>query len=181
MICIQGEDRYRFKDTVVTIGKFDALHIGHRALIARMEPLKAKGMTTLVFRLDIRNGAESLRTEAERIGILEEAGVDIYICREFTEKEAAVSAEEFVRETLAGQLGVRAVVVGEDFRFGHDRQGDTAFLRSAGIKYGFETIVVPRVFYGGEEVSSSRIRRALREGKTAEARAMLGIVKETLI
>lgn len=173
MICILGKNDYHFTDTVVTIGKFDALHIGHRALVERMDPFKGRGLKSVVLRLDIRSGEKPLRTETERIGLLEAMGVDIYIRHDFTERDARMSAEDFIKNVIVQKLGAKAVIVGEDFRFGYERRGDVALLAEKGAVYGFETVVVDKVCFEGEEVSSSRIRRAMSSGRNEEASAMM--------
>ncbi|MCR5768381.1 MAG: hypothetical protein K6G45_07815 [Lachnospiraceae bacterium] len=173
MICILGKNDYRFTDTVVTIGKFDAFHIGHRALVECMESYRDRGMKTVVLRLDIRNGEKPLRTETERIDLLARMGVDIYIRHDFTERDARMSAEDFIKNVLVDRLGAKAVVVGEDFRFGFERRGDAGLLTREGAKCGFETVVLEKVSYDGEVVSSSRIRKALGSGRAEEASAMM--------
>ena len=173
MIIILGNSDCEFKDTVVTIGKFDALHIGHKALMKHMRTFKEKGLKTVVLRLDIRNGDIPLRTELERISQLEKMGIDIYIRHDFTERDARMSAEDFIKDVIVGKLGAKAVVVGEDFRFGHERRGDAAMLADKGAEFGFATVVIPKVTYHGDAVSSSRIRRAVKEGRTQEAADML--------
>ena len=178
MICILGKNDYHFTDTVVTIGKFDALHIGHRALVERMVPFKSRGLKSVVLRLDIRSGEKPLRTETERIGLLEALGADIYIRHDFTERDARMSAGDFIKNVIVGKLGAKAVVVGEDFRFGYERRGDADMLIREGARYGFETVVVGKVSFMGDEVSSSRIRRALSAGRTEEASAMMRLQRD---
>ena len=85
-----------------------------------------------------------------------------------------MSAESFIKNILVDRLGVGAMVVGDDFRFGYERAGDTALLKSEGEKYGFETVVLERIKYDGQTVSSSLIRELIREGKLDEAYKMLG-------
>ena len=173
MICILGNKDFHFTGTVVTIGKFDAFHIGHRALVECMNSYKSRGLKTVVLRLDIAGGEHPLRSETERIKLLEDAGVDIYICLDFTASDMRVSAQDFIKDVLVEKLGAEAVVVGEDFRFGYERLGDVGMLKTEGEKYGFETVVLPKVRYDGDTVSSSRIRNAIRSGKTEEAAAMM--------
>ncbi|MCR5331919.1 MAG: hypothetical protein K6E62_12160 [Lachnospiraceae bacterium] len=225
MICIFDKDDFRFSNTAVTIGKFDALHIGHKALIGRMAEYKKAGLKTVVLRLDIPSDGypgysgdycnagncgylrysdnsegsgnlgnsgdsgnlgnsgdsgnlgdswQQIRTESERIGILERLGTDIYIRLAFTEKLARMSAEDFIKDYLVGKLDVRKLIVGEDFRFGHERRGNIEMLTDAGRKYGFETTEVAKIRMNGEAVSSSNIRRLLKNGETEKVRELLG-------
>ncbi|MCR5428615.1 MAG: hypothetical protein K6F16_06455 [Lachnospiraceae bacterium] len=208
MIIINDAD-FRFKDTCVTVGKFDTLHIGHKALMERMEEFRKKGLSAVVLRLEMpgqdmgsqrkdmgtvllsddpsgqqepspcpspctNDLVSKIRTEKERIELLEALGIDIYIRLPFTEQVAHMSAESFIKNILVDRLGVGAMVVGDDFRFGYERAGDTDLLKSEGEKYGFETVVLERIKYDGQTVSSSLIRELIREGKLDEAYKMLG-------
>ncbi|MBO4415777.1 MAG: hypothetical protein J5824_07335 [Lachnospiraceae bacterium] len=174
MICILDKDTFSFENTAVTIGKFDALHIGHKALIGKLAPYKKKGLKTVVLRLDIPSDGMPVRSEPERIEILAGLGVDIYIRLAFNEKLAGMSAEDFIGNILAGKLGARALVVGEDFRFGYERRGNVEMLAEAGRRYGFEMTTVQKIQMNGQTVSSSNIREMLRNGEQAKVKAMLG-------
>ncbi len=173
---IINDNDFRFKDTCVTVGKFDTLHIGHKALMERMDEFRRQGLSAVVLRLEMpeKSSSEAVRTEEERIELLEALGIDIYIKLPFTEQVAHMSAESFIKNILVDRLGVGAMVVGDDFRFGYERMGDTALLKSEGEKYGFETVVLERIKYDGQTVSSSLIRELIREGKLDEAYKMLG-------
>ena len=177
MIIVNDSD-FRFKDTCVTVGKFDTLHIGHKALMERMEEFRKRGLSAVVLRLEMPEkdmvSESNIRTEKERIELLEALGIDIYIRLPFTEQVAHMSAESFIKNILVERLGVGAMVVGDDFRFGYERAGDTALLKAEGEKYGFETVVLERIKYDGQTVSSSLIKELIREGKLDEAYKMLG-------
>ena len=172
MITVRDPD-FRFENTCVTVGKFDALHIGHRALMERMNSFRERGMKTAVLRLEMA-GEPDIRTEQERIELLEALGIDIYIRIPFNDQIAHMSAEEFIRDILVGRLGAKAIVVGDDFRFGYERKGDAALLMREGEKFGFETVVLERIKCDGEIVSSSLIRQLIREKRLEEAYRMLG-------
>ncbi|MCR5322371.1 MAG: hypothetical protein K6E85_03750 [Lachnospiraceae bacterium] len=174
MICILGKDDFSFSNTAVTIGKFDALHVGHKALIGKLASYKQKGLKTLVLRLDIPSEEKPVRTELDRIEILENMDVDVYIRLPFTEKLAGMSAESFISDFLIGRLGAKAIVVGEDFRFGRGRQGNTETLIGAGKKFGFETVTVEKVCINGQKVSSSAVRKLLKDGEINLAEKLLG-------
>ena len=180
MIIVNNTD-FRFKDTCVTVGKFETLHIGHKALMERMDEFRRQGLSSVVLRLEMpareKNGKQDagvLRTEEERIELLEALGIDIYIKLPFTEQIAHMSPDGFVRQILVEKLGAGAVVVGDDFHFGYERAGDTEFLKKEGNKYGFETVVLERIRYDGQTVSSTLIRELIRENKLEEAYRMLG-------
>ena len=172
MITVRDPD-FGFENTCVTVGKFDALHIGHKALMERMNLFRDRGMKTTVLRLEMA-GEPDIRTEQERTELLEALGIDIYIRMPFTGELAHMSAEEFIRDILVGRLGVKALVVGDDFRFGYERKGDAALLAREGKKYGYETVVLERIKCDGEIVSSSLIRQLIREKRLEEAYRMLG-------
>ena len=181
MICIKDTKDFHFTDTCVTVGKFDALHIGHKALMERMEEYRSRGLKTAVLRLEMVSTCGSsdteepdIRTEQERIELLEALGIDIYIRLPFTDEIAHMSAERFVSDILVGRLGVKAMVVGDDFRFGYERKGDSELLKKLGEQYGFETEVLERVRCDGQVVSSSLIRQLIREKRLDEAYRMLG-------
>ncbi len=158
----------------MTVGKFDALHIGHKALMDRMNHYREKGLKTVVLRLARDDGQSGIRTEHERIELLEALGIDIYIRLPFSDDLAHMSAGDFVSEILVGRLGVRAVVVGDDFRFGYERTGDSELLKKLGAEYGFETEVLERIRCDGQVVSSTLIRQLIREKRLEEAYRMLG-------
>jgi riboflavin kinase/FMN adenylyltransferase len=198
MIIVSDPD-FSFENTCVTVGKFDALHIGHKALMERMDAYRAMGMKTAVLRLEMAGGESvqtqgrffclndsqreetspclnesSIRTERERTELLEALGIDIYIRLPFTDELAHMSAEDFVKDILVRKLGVKAMVIGDDFRFGFERKGDAELLKKLGAEYGFETAVLDRIRCDGQVVSSSLIRKLIREKRLEEAYKMLG-------
>ena len=200
MICIKDTNDFKFTDTCVTVGKFDALHIGHKALMERMEEYRAQGLKAAVLRLEMCRTAgqeaceghgdgscclhdpadrrtvpvPELRTEQDRIELLEALGIDIYISLPFTDELAHMNAEDFVKEILVNKLGVKAMVIGDDFRFGYERKGDAELLKKLGEEYGFETAVLDRIRCDGQIVSSTLIRELIREKRLEEAYKMLG-------
>lgn len=164
--------------SVVTIGVFDGVHAGHRALIelavslARTEGLRAAAVTFDPHPMSVVRSLEIplLMTIARRRELLREEGLaDVHICH-FDEARAAQEPEQFVREVLIGLCDARIVVVGEGFRFGRRASGSADTLRDAGLVVH----EVPAVQLGVDRVSSTRIRGALVEGDVAEARQLLG-------
>ena len=127
--------------TVVTIGAYDGVHLGHRAVIAQVRTLAAeRGLQTAVVTFD-RHPAAVVRPDSapqlltdldQKLELLAATGVDYTLVVHFDEERSKESAEDFVREVLVGCLGARAVVVGEDFHFGHRRQGNVALLTAMG-------------------------------------------------
>lgn len=178
--------------TALTIGAYDGVHLGHRAVIAQVRRMAAdRGLRTAVVTFD-RHPASVVRPESapklltdldQKIELLETTGVDYTLVVRFDEERSREPAEEFVTEVLVDCLNARAVVVGEDFHFGHRRRGNVAMLRQMGASLGtqsFEVLGIGLVGEDGEpapeahQVSSTRIRRALQTGKLDAANAMLG-------
>lgn len=174
-----------FGRSVVAIGKFDGVHAGHRAVIRRLQDLaSASGDRAVAVTFD-RNPLAVLRpdrcpenvvTVDRKLQLLDELGLDATLVLAFDEKLAALSAEDFVAEILVGALRVSAVLVGEDFRFGHGGAGDPARLRALGEKFGYTVEVVGDVHLpeSGRRVSSTWIRELLIEGDVATAGNALG-------
>ncbi|HET6953240.1 MAG TPA: bifunctional riboflavin kinase/FAD synthetase [Acidimicrobiales bacterium] len=175
--------------TAVTIGAYDGVHLGHRAVIAEVRRrAAARGLATAVVTFD-RHPASVVRPESaprlltdldQKLELLAGTGVDYCLVLTFDEPRSQEPAEDFVREVLAGCLGAREVVVGEDFHFGHKRAGNVALLREMGAELGFVVDGVDLVDGSGHPaagdlpVSSTRIRHALGEGDLTLANALLG-------
>jgi riboflavin kinase/FMN adenylyltransferase len=175
--------------TAVTIGAYDGVHLGHRAVIATVQRLAAeRGLATAVVTFD-RHPASVVRPESaprlltdldQKLELLEETGVDYSLVVHFDEERSRESAEDFVREVLVDCLNAKLVVVGADFHFGHQRRGNVALLEQMGREHGFEVMGMSLVGPDGVpardevQVSSTAIRRALVAGDLATANAMLG-------
>jgi riboflavin kinase / FMN adenylyltransferase len=173
----------------VTIGAYDGVHLGHRAVIAEVRRRAARdGLRSAVVTFD-RHPASVVRPESaprlltdleQKIELLGETGVDYCLVVTFDEARSLESAEDFVHEVLLDCLNARAVVVGEDFHFGHGRAGNVPLLRKLGAEAGFAVEGLDLVGADGQpagdrvQVSSTRIRHLLAEGELAEANALLG-------
>lgn len=165
----------------LAIGVFDGVHIGHRALIARLrEGARAEGARALAATFDplpiqaLAPGApaSALSDATARVALLTEAGADAVVLFHFDEDFAKTPARRFVDRVLAAGE-VKRIVVGQDFRFGHEREGDVALLRDLAGGRGTHVEVVPPVERGGAVVSSTRIRNALLAGDVEGAAALL--------
>ena len=110
---------------------------------------------------------------AEKLHLLEPLGIQQLVLVPFTQELAALSPEAFVQQVLLDQLGARRIAVGDNFRFGAGRCGDSQTLAAIGHRHGIDVKVLPMLWDGPERVSSSRIRRALAEGDVAEAHRLL--------
>lgn len=171
------------RGSVVTIGTFDGVHIGHRAVLAEITRRAARsGRASVVVTfephpLEVVNPAAApplLAPGDERLEALAETSVDHALVLRFTPALAALSPEEFVHRVLLRQLGMRELVIGHDHGFGRNRSGDVGTLRALGSELGFEVDVVEAVGAGDLQVSSSRIRRAIAGGDLGTAVLMLG-------
>jgi len=179
--------------TVVTIGAYDGVHRGHRAVIARVRQLAAgRGLQSAVVTFD-RHPASVVRPESaprvltdldQKLELLASTGVDYTLVVHFDEARSQEPAEDFVTEILVGALGARAVVVGDDFHFGHRRRGNVALLSAMGAELGFEVTGLDLVGLDGQaapeadRVSSTVIRSALASGDLERANTMLGRAHE---
>jgi riboflavin kinase/FMN adenylyltransferase len=182
---------------VVTIGNFDGVHRGHRAVlgevVARARALDARAVAVTfdphpltVLRPD--RAPEALTGLPQRLALLAETGVEAVLVLRFTPELASWSPERFVREVLVDRLAAAAVVVGRDVRFGHRNSGDLTTLRSLGERYGFLVVVVPDTGLVVEPVdrgsrpaaegpsrwSSTWVRELIAEGQVERAAEMLG-------
>jgi riboflavin kinase/FMN adenylyltransferase len=175
-----------FGPSAVTIGKFDGVHTGHRAVIARLREVAAeRGLTTAVITFD-RNPLElvapekcpsSLVSNEQKLDLLAGTGVDATLMLTFDRALADLPPEEFVHRILVDRLHAAAVLVGSDFRYGARGAGDVELLRELGEKYGFEVVLIDDVRpEHGRRVSSTWIRELLADGDVRHAARLLGHV-----
>ncbi len=169
--------------SVLAIGNFDGIHLGHqailRATVDRAHVLNAVS-TALTFdpspRKVLRPETAPLRlsTNAQRMEWFNVLGLEAAVVLPFTLELARLSPEEFVEQILLRDLHVKAVLVGENFRFGHQQAGDVKRLSELGTRHGFDVVIVPPVVYRGEVVSSTIIRREVAAGDVSHAARLLG-------
>jgi riboflavin kinase/FMN adenylyltransferase len=167
----------------LTIGNFDGVHRGHRALIDRVVA-KAReaqlGACILTFEPHPREffageaAPARLTRLRDKLELLAQAGVEHVHVARFDARFAALPAESFVADTLVRGLGMRWLLVGRDFRFGARRAGDFATLQAAAARHGFALEAMPDVEFQGKRVSSSAVRAALKAGDLREAERLLG-------
>lgn len=169
---------------VVTIGSFDGVHLGHKALLEEVvaEARKVEGESVVVTFsphprevIPGKGGDFRLLTSLERKAeLLEELGIDYLVVVEFTMAFAALTSEEFVRNFLTSKLGMHTLVVGYNHRFGHDRDVPADHFERLAQRYGFEVVRASAFTFEGGKVSSSVIRNLLAEGRQTEAEILLG-------
>ncbi|MDO8789982.1 MAG: bifunctional riboflavin kinase/FAD synthetase [Sulfuritalea sp.] len=183
MLVFRGVPERATTSTVLTIGNFDGVHLGHRALLADLKA-RARNLalpaTVLTFEPHPRelfapNQAPArLASLRDKVELLAECGVDrVHVCR-FNRKLAALTAEQFVERILVQGLSVRHLIVGDDFRFGKGRGGDFALLQKMGQQHRFAVEAMQTVDFGGLRVSSSAVRDALAAGNIEHAEELLG-------
>lgn len=168
------------RPTAVALGSFDGLHQGHRRVIAAIAAAPTPGLIPTVVSFwphprELLYGEPRLRLDlpGEKLTLLEPYGIRQLVLVPFTRALSLLSPEAFVDQVLVGELQAREVAVGENFRFGHDRAGDTASLREIGGRHGLRVLVSSMLWDGAERISSSRIRRALAAGAIDEANRLL--------
>lgn len=169
--------------SVVTIGNFDGVHLGHREIFRRVTG-KARTLqaaaTVITFEphplrlLAPATAPARINTPAEKVRLIRASCIDLLVILPFTRKLAALSAADFVSDLLVGRLGVRHLVIGYDYAFGRNRQGNATFLAQAASAHGFTLEVLEPLRMGEEVYSSTRIRQALREGDVAGVVGVLG-------
>jgi riboflavin kinase/FMN adenylyltransferase len=175
--------------TVLSIGAYDGVHLGHRLVIERVRDLAAAWASRSAVVTFDRHPARIVRPDSapllltdldQRLELLAETGVDYTLVVPFDEERSRESAEDFVHEVLLGCLRARTVVVGQDFHFGHRRRGNVALLRELGWDLNFtveglEMLAADgRLAVDGGRVSSTAIRRSLADGDVVAAAAALG-------
>lgn len=173
LICGLHNLHTRHYACVATIGNFDGLHKGHQALIHTLrdqaEQLHLPSCVVLFephpqeFFLGAEAPARLMRLR-EKIKILQDLAIDRIVCLRFNKHLANMSPETFVKEVLLDRLGIRLLIVGDDFRFGRGRQGEVTCLEKLGKRYHFLVKAVPSVLVAGKRVDSSRIRAAVKQG-----------------
>lgn len=168
--------------SVVTIGNFDGMHLGHQALIRRCLAGAEPGQVTAVVTFEPlpqaffrpEQAPARLSSPAQKLELIEESGIDLVWLMRFNQALAEMPAADFARSVLAEGLGARRVVVGSDFRFGRSRQGDVGLLTELGKGLGFAVEAVADVEVDGRRVSSTLVRELLASGDLETAARCLG-------
>ncbi len=172
-----------FKNAVVTIGNFDGIHVGHQALFRQViDKAESIGGTSVVLTfephpirvLNCDKHFPLITLYDQKVELIEATGVDTLICVSFSSEFATTPARTFVKDTLYDIIGMRSVIVGEDYSFGKGRRGNISLLREMGKSLGFEVIVSQWVELESRRVSSTEIRNLVRDGHVEEARNLLG-------
>jgi riboflavin kinase/FMN adenylyltransferase len=171
-----------FGPSALTIGNFDGVHFGHRRILRRLNELSREhGWKASVLTFDPHpacvvapeRAPKLMTSPARRAELMEEEGIEQVLILPFTRELALLTPEQFVRQLLVERLGVKAVLVGDNFRFGHKQAGDIRVLTELGKGLGFETEIVPAIRCRGRVVSSSGIRQCISAGLVSLAARLL--------
>ena len=178
--------RIPYTNAVITIGNFDGVHLGHQALFreviqkARDIDGTAIAMTFEPHPIRVlkQNGQPPLITLYEqKMELLERTGLDVLICISFTPEFAAIPAKEFVEDLLVGRIGMKAIVVGKDYTYGKNREGNLQSLKADGQRLGFEVLVADWIQVSNSlpgRTSSTLIRELVTDGQVVDANELLG-------
>ncbi len=168
---------------VLTIGNFDGVHLGHRAIFRKVvRTARALQGTAAVLTFEPhplrvlapQRAPLRINTAAEKVRLVEASHIDLLLVLEFNRRFADLSAEAFVAELLVGKLGIRHLIVGYDYAFGRNREGNSDFLAAKSRQYGFTLEALEPICRAGEVYSSTRIRQALLQGDVAGVIAVMG-------
>ncbi|WP_373499521.1 bifunctional riboflavin kinase/FAD synthetase [Desulfococcus sp.] len=188
MKLIEGIDTISdpFHNAVITIGNFDGVHLGHQALfhevIERAAEIKGTSLAMTFephpIRVLQKNSHPPLITLYEqKIELIERTGIDVLICVPFTRAFAAIPAKEFLEDILIRRIGMKVFVVGGDYAFGKNREGNLDFLKNCSNSHHFDLVVADWIqtqSNGKSRISSTRIRELVMEGEVVSAQKLLG-------
>lgn len=180
---LEGADRPRIGGSVLALGNFDGVHLGHQEILTRVvRQARERGSEALVVTffphpavvLAPGRGPAPLGSLRDRLARFAEAGIDIAVVQHFTPSFSTLAADEFVERYLVGRLRVQKIVIGHSVSFGRGRAGNATTLAEAGRRLGFEVEVVGPVAVDGITVSSTEVRRSLLAGDVTTAARLLG-------
>jgi riboflavin kinase/FMN adenylyltransferase len=177
-------DFQKIENAVVTIGTFDGVHMGHKKIISRLrETARTIGGETVILtffphpRMILHpedNAIKMITTLDERATLLEKQNIDHLIITPFTRDFSNLSPEEYIKQVLVDQIGIKKIIVGYDHRFGKNREGGLKELQELGKTYDFEVEEIPEQDINDVAVSSTKIRKALLDGDVKTAGDFLG-------
>lgn len=181
------EQLYIEEDTAVAIGKFDGIHLGHKALLREILDAKKRGLKAAVFTFyplpavvfgqkeeDFPTSFQSLSTRTEKRRYLEEAGIDYLVEYPLNLTTAAIDPADYIASILVERMRAKLVAAGPDLSFGRQGKGDFALLSRYAGEYHYEARQIEKVGVGGKEISSTRVREAVERGDMKTARVCLG-------
>lgn len=173
----------RLRNAAVTIGNFDGVHLGHREIFRRVVDLSSRlGGVSVVITfiphplkvLAPERDFRLITTYEEKERLIAESGVDCLVTIPFSRCLASIPAEDFVRDILVGRIGMKGIIVGYDYAFGRNREGDASVLRTLGAEFGFSVDVLEQIGNDDEGFSSSMVRKMIAEGDVKGVVRLLG-------
>lgn len=170
----------RCEGSIVTVGTFDGVHLGHQAIIKELKAISGGPSTLITFEphpqrvLNPRQSIKILTPLEEKLQILRELGLDKVLVLRFDEKIAQMPPRGFIEEIIINRIGVKEMVIGYDHAFGRGRSGHKDTLKQLGDDFGFKLKVLQPITIDGRIVKSTLIRRLLEEGQVREANRLLG-------
>ncbi len=182
MIYLRGTTEFQIEEpTVMTFGKFDGIHRGHKMLLDTLLDKKKDDYKAVVFTFDIPPRKEVsndegavLTTNEEKLHIFENLGIDYVVECPFTAEIRNMEAVDFIR-MIVDKLHVKFMVVGTDFHFGHNRRGDYKLLMEYADVFGYEVQVVEKIQCDGRDISSTFVREEIKAGNIEKANELLGV------
>jgi len=171
---------------VVAIGNFDGVHKGHQAIfhqvIEKAESFQGTSVAITfephpVKELNKENPPPLITLYEQKVELIAKTGLDVLICIPFNKEFAALPADRFLEDILVRKIGARAIVIGKDYAFGKNREGNIDYLRQNAERLGYEVIVtnwIPMTHNGGGRISSTRVREIVMSGNVEDAPALLG-------
>ncbi|MBD5470664.1 MAG: bifunctional riboflavin kinase/FAD synthetase [Lachnospiraceae bacterium] len=183
MKIIENTTKFHIEEpTAVVIGKFDGFHLGHQKLLQQLDIQKSRGLKSVVFTFvpspaAFFSGApiQELSTVAEKRRIFAQAGVDYLVEFPFAQEVADMEPEVFIEEVLVGMLHAKCVVAGDDVSYGRHGAGDYALLEKMAKKTEYHVVIIDKVLYNQNEVSSTFVRKAVKEGDMELVSVLLGV------
>ncbi len=181
MEILQYTAQLRLCDTAIAVGKFDGVHLGHQMILQELQKQKQKGLKSVAVTFDHAPGTvlrqeeeHCLLTGTERDLYYEQMGLDYVVVLPAVRQILQMPAPDFLETVLCGQLGMRCIVAGSDFRFGKDRMGDSRFLREMAPGYGYNAVILPKLKQNDREISSTYVKELLSAGRMEEISRLLG-------
>ncbi|QUH31858.1 bifunctional riboflavin kinase/FAD synthetase [Vallitalea guaymasensis] len=178
---IKDTKEFTSPPSVVVLGNFDGIHIGHRKLICKaLELSRELGLKSLVLTFDPhpsfvlanKEPVDLIYLSCEKERLL--SNIDIFVEYPYDLVTAKMTPEDFIEKVICKQLNAKFIVVGNDYRFGHERKGDINLLKKLSSNYGYELITIPKIAYNNDIVSSTWIRKEIKQGNIELANKLLG-------
>lgn len=172
----------KIDNAIVSVGNFDGVHLGHKAIIDRMKEIKEKNGGSIVIvtfsphpkSVFLNTDIKFINSNSRKSNILAKLGVDYLININFTKEFAKLSPSDFIKDYLVGKIAAKSIVVGYDCHFGPDHNATMEALHKLSKEFHYEVIDIPQVYYNGKIISSTAIRTALQQGNIKAANMMLG-------